>query len=351
MRCEVTSRDGPGRAVPGLLDVHGLCYRADGTTLRVLVSDPPNRNALTHAALDSLYETVGRFHTLAFDRLAIEFDRTSGSVACAGLNLRDFEAAARQLRPGEDLLASDSYFVRATSALRMLGRTLPTAAFVDGHLVGAGIELALSCRDVACSRSNCKILLPHLRIGVPYHTAGLGHMASIIGWDVMSRAMVTDAIPVLLSQILADRAKIGRLSPGERIRDARIAIDRMAAVYHGLPVRIGDAFFSVEDRTGKTRHIAEAHVLQIMSHVFFGGDVADTPLALREIIDGPRVRASSCAENRLAESIAAHREEPKRLNRHFSNAIGGYRLSDDPGREFRGNPAGDSDLNRATVPI
>jgi len=316
---------GPGHAVPDLLDVRGLYYRANGRTLRVTVADPPNRNALTHAALDSLYETVRRFHDLPFDRLAIEFDTSSTSIACAGLNLKEFEAGTRQVGPGEDMLASDHYLVRATSALRALARTVPTAAFVDGHLVGAGVELALSCRDVACARPDCKILLPHLRIGVPYHTAGLGHMASIIGWDVLSQAMVTDAMPVLLSQVLVDRPKIRRLSPAKRIHDARIALDRMAAVFHGLPVRIGSDSFTVEDRTGKTRHIAEAHMLQIMSHVFFGGDIADVPSALQEIIDAPRIRASSCIENRVSESIAAHREKPKQLNRHFSKAIGAHR--------------------------
>lgn len=318
-------------AVPGLLDVPGLHYRADERSLRVTVSDPPNRNALTRAALDSLYETVCRFHELPFDGLAIEFDTASTSVACAGLNLKEFEAAVRQLGPGEDMLASDNYLVRATSALRTLARTIPTAAFVDGHLVGAGVELALSCRDIVCARSDSKILLPHLRIGVPYHTAGLGHMASIMGWDVLSRAMVTDAIPVLLAQVLADRPKISRLSPGRRIHDAKIALDRMAAVFHGLPVRIGGETFTVEDRTGKTRHIAEAHMLQIMSHVFFGGDIANVPSALQEIINAPRIRASSCAENRVSESIAAHREMPKHLNHHFSKAIGAHRPTDDPG--------------------
>ncbi|TXT39319.1 MAG: hypothetical protein FD135_2283 [Comamonadaceae bacterium] len=316
---------GPGRTSPELPDVRGLHYRADDRTLRVTVSDPPNRNALTHAALDSLHETVSRFHELPFDRLTIEFDTSSSSVACAGLNLTEFEAGTRKIRPGEDMLASDHYLVRATSALRMLARTVPTAAFVDGHLVGAGVELALSCRDVACARPDCKILLPHLRIGVPYHTAGLGHMASIIGWDVLSQAMVTDAIPVLLSQVLVDRPKIRCLSPAKRIHDAKIALDRMATVFHGLPVRIGSDTFTVEDRTGKTRHIVEAHMLQIMAHVFFGGDIADVPLALQEIIDTPRIRASSCIENRISESIAAHREKPKQLNRHFSKAIGVHR--------------------------
>lgn len=325
------SQEESRHAEPELLDVSGLRYRADDRILRVTVSDPPNRNALTRAALDSLYETVTRFDELPFDGLAIEFDTTSTTVACAGLNLKEFEAWVRQLSPGEDMLGSDNYLVRATAALRALGRTIHTTAFVDGHLVGAGVELALSCRDVTCARPDSKILLPHLRIGVPYHTAGLGHMASIIGWDVLSRAMVTDAIPVLLSQVLVDRPKISRLSPSERIHDARIALDRMAAVFHGLPVRIGGESFTVEDRTGKTQHIAEAHMLQIMAHVLFGGDIADVPSALQEIIDAPRIQASSCAENRVPDSIATHREKPKFLNRHFSKAIGANRPADDSG--------------------
>lgn len=319
---------GIGHGSDGLQDVPGLSYRANGRTLRVLVTDPPNRNALTRAALDSLYETIGRFEELPFDRLSIEFDTRTVSVACAGLNLKDFEAAVRQMVPGEDMLGAEHYLVRATAALRALSRRVRTEAIVGGHLVGAGVELALSCRDVVCVRPDAKILLPHLRIGVPYHTAGLVHMAGIIGWDVLSRAMVTDAVPVRLSDIVSDRPKIGGLSAAGRIQQAKTAVSRMAAVFHGLPVQIGNDFFSVDDRTGKTRHIAEAHMIQIMSHVFFGADIADVPSALQEIIDAPRIRASSCAESRVTESIAAHRESPKQLNRHFSKAIGAQRASD-----------------------
>jgi enoyl-CoA hydratase/carnithine racemase len=331
MQHDVNFQDEAKRALLGLVDVTGLRYRIGDRTLRVTLSDPPNHNALTRAAMDSLYATLRRFQALPFDRLTLAFDTASGSVACAGLNLKDFETSARALRPGDDLLGEESYFVRAASALRRLSRIIPTSAFVDGHLVGAGVELALSCREVVCARSDSKILLPHLRIGVPYHTSGLCHMAGVVGWDVMSRAMVTDAIPVLLSQVLAARARIEGLTPAERIADAKIALDRMAAVFHGRPAQIGDAFFAEEDRTGKTRSIAEAHLIQIMSQIFFGDDMDALPLALREIIDAPRVRASSRADSRLAESLAAHREKPKRLNHHFSKAIGAGCASEEPG--------------------
>ena len=307
----------------GVQRTTGLRYRREQRTLHAVISDPPHRNALRRAALDSLYEACGRFDQLDVDRLVIEFDTSDTSVACAGLNLEDFEAGARLVKEGEDLLPPSHYFVRATHALRDLSRSVPTTAVVSGHLVGAGVELALSCREVTCTTPDGKILLPHLRIGVPYHTAGLGVMASVMGWDVLSRAMVTDAIPVFVSRVLAERANIDRLSPGERSRDARLAIDRMAAVYLGRPVRIGDDTYVVEDRTGKTRHIAEAHMLQIMTHVLFGGDVASVPSAIQELIDRPRIRASSCAENRVSASIAAHRRQPKRLNRHFSATIDG----------------------------
>lgn len=315
----------------GLVDVPGLRYETVDETLRVTISDPSNHNALTKSAMDGLYETLRRFRALPFDRLEIDFDTASGSVACAGLNLEDFEAAARRLRPGEDLLGADNYFVRAAAALRGLGETVPTRAVVRGHLVGAGVELALSCGEIVCARADAKILLPHLRIGVPYHTAGLCHMAGVIGWDVMSRAMVTDAMPILLSDVLADRGKVESATPAERIADAKIALQRMAAVFHGRPARIGDAFFAVQDRTGRTRHIAEAHLMQILSHIAFAGEMDALPDALSEIIDAPRLRASSSAEGRLAESIAAHRQTPKRLNRHFSEAIGASLASDEPG--------------------
>lgn len=300
----------------------GLRYREEGRTLCVLISDPAHRNALRRAALDSIYETCTRFHELPFHGLLIEFDTRATSVACAGLNLDDFEESARQLAPGEDMLAPNHYFVRATHALRMLSKSVPTAAIVGGHLVGAGVELALSCSEVSCTRPDSKVLLPHLRIGVPYHTAGLCHMARIMGWEALSQAMVTDAIPMLFERVLGNRARVESLSTAERVEEAKIAIARMAAVYDGLPVRIGGVLYRVEDRTGKTRHIAESHMLQIMSHVLFGGDVGEVPRAMREVIDTPRIRASTCLENKVTNAIAAHRKRPKELNQHFSRSVG-----------------------------
>ena len=62
---------------------------------------------------------------------------------------------------------------------RLRAMTIPSGAVVDGHAVGAGLDLACSC-DLRVVRRGVKIGLPAVRIGVAYDAGGLRHIIAMV---------------------------------------------------------------------------------------------------------------------------------------------------------------------------
>lgn len=103
-------------------------------------------------------------------------------------------AGGRAFCGGYDLSAV-STGVRDTELQSML-RTLreievPTVAVLDGHAVGAGLDLASSC-DLRVVREGSRIGLPAVRIGVAYDAEGLRRMVGVV--PALRHILLTGAV-------------------------------------------------------------------------------------------------------------------------------------------------------------
>ena len=200
-----------------LSDRNGLTCYENGSMLVLKFHDDNTRNALRRDALECLHQVCNNFDSWDFTELRIELG--DGEVACSGLNLQELAEYEKQ-----DVIGPGSYFVEATVALRQL--SCKTSSYIGGHIVGAGVELALSCKEVIQGTGNIRVLLPHLRMGVPYYTPGLLFLASKIGWSKLSELIITDQIPYQLGDLLDGSSKSdqpgtqaqGQAGPGGRYR-------------------------------------------------------------------------------------------------------------------------------------
>jgi len=78
------------------------------------------------------------------------------------------------------------------SMLRVLrSMPMPTVAVLDGHAVGAGLDLAASC-DLRIVRAGSRIGLPAVRIGVAYDAEGLRRM--VHSFPSLRRILLTGEI-------------------------------------------------------------------------------------------------------------------------------------------------------------
>ena len=141
---------------------------ADGVA-RLTIANPERRGALDHEILDAL---AGHARTLDARCLVI---RGSGDVFSAGYDIgnlseQEFEESAEKLvaHPFHDAL-------KALEAYRY-----PVIAEINGHAIGGGLELALTC-DIRIAASGVKMGMPPAKLGLIYSHTGLAKFIDICG--------------------------------------------------------------------------------------------------------------------------------------------------------------------------
>jgi enoyl-CoA hydratase/carnithine racemase len=141
---------------------------ADGVA-RLTIANPERRGALDHEILDAL---AGHARTLDARCLVI---RGSGDVFSAGYDIgnlseQEFEESAEKLvaHPFHDAL-------EALEAYRY-----PVVAEINGHAIGGGLELALTC-DIRLAARGVKMGMPPAKLGLIYSHTGLAKFIDICG--------------------------------------------------------------------------------------------------------------------------------------------------------------------------
>jgi enoyl-CoA hydratase/carnithine racemase len=136
---------------------------------RLTIANPDKRNALDHSILDAIAETVP---TLEARCLLVTGE---GPVFSAGydigsLSREEFAAAA------ERLVAHP--FHAAIEALEAY--PYPAVAALNGHAIGGGLELALSC-DLIVASEDAVVGMPPAKLGLIYSHTGLRKFVDAVG--------------------------------------------------------------------------------------------------------------------------------------------------------------------------
>src|SRR5262245_51558911 len=140
---------------------------------RLTLNRPDSRNALDHELLDGLSEAMP-----ALDR-GIEIRCVvitgSGSTFSAGYDIAGLPSDAFE-RDAEALVAHP--FQAALDAIA--AHPWPVVAAVNGHALGGGLELTLTCDLRLCARS-AKLGMPPAKLGLIYGHTGLQRFIDAIG--------------------------------------------------------------------------------------------------------------------------------------------------------------------------
>jgi enoyl-CoA hydratase/carnithine racemase len=136
---------------------------------RLTIDNPAKRNALDHEILDAFAATLPELEARCLLVTA------TGPVFSAGYdigNLPREEFADR----AEALVAHPFHeAIEALDAFRF-----PSVAALNGHAIGGGLELALSC-DLRIASEDAKVGMPPARLGLVYSHTGLRKFVDAIG--------------------------------------------------------------------------------------------------------------------------------------------------------------------------
>jgi enoyl-CoA hydratase/carnithine racemase len=136
---------------------------------RLKIKNPAKRGALDHEMLDALAETVGSLDARCLV-LTGEGNMFSAGYDIGNLEDQNFEERA------EALVAHP--FHEAIEALEAF--EYPVVAALNGHTIGGGLELAISC-DIRVAARGIKLGMPPAKLGLIYSHTGLRKFIEVCG--------------------------------------------------------------------------------------------------------------------------------------------------------------------------
>jgi enoyl-CoA hydratase/carnithine racemase len=141
--------------------------------VRIRISNPERRNALDHEILDALAETLPRLDQGIETRCVL----ITGAPPAfsAGYDLASIPRETFE-RDAEALVAHP--FHDAMEALA--AHPWPTVAAINGHCLGGGLELAITC-DLRICAAGAKLGMPPAKLGLVYGHTGLRKFLDTVG--------------------------------------------------------------------------------------------------------------------------------------------------------------------------
>jgi enoyl-CoA hydratase/carnithine racemase len=136
---------------------------------RLTIANPDRRGALDHAILDAFATTLPRLEA----RCVVITGQ--GRTFSAGYDLRDLGGGGFA-DEAEKLVAHP--FTAAIDAIDAY--PYPTVAALNGHAIGGGLELALTC-DLRLAAHAIKLGMPPAKLGLVYSHTGIRKFIDVIG--------------------------------------------------------------------------------------------------------------------------------------------------------------------------
>jgi enoyl-CoA hydratase/carnithine racemase len=136
---------------------------------RLTIANPDRRGALDQELLDALAE-----HARTLDARCLVI-RGSGTVFSAGYDIGDLEGSSFE-ESAERLVAHP--FHAALEALEAY--PFPVVGQINGHAIGGGLELALTC-DIRVAATGARFAMPPARLGLIYSHTGLRKFIDVCG--------------------------------------------------------------------------------------------------------------------------------------------------------------------------
>ena len=141
--------------------------------VRLRISNPERRNALDHEILDALAETLPRLDRGIETRCLL----ITGAppVFSAGYDIASIPSETFE-RDAEALVAHP--FQAAMEAIA--AHPWPTVAAINGHCIGGGLELAVTC-DMRICAAGAALGMPPVKLGLVYSHTGLRKFLDTVG--------------------------------------------------------------------------------------------------------------------------------------------------------------------------
>lgn len=244
-------------------------FEIDGGVALLTIDRPDALNALDVPTLQTLRAHLCEVRDRA-DVLVAVLTGSGTRAFCAGADLKGTRTSpasyAEAMFQAPDLAADLGLYIRLMD-LTGLQCHKPIIAAINGHCLGAGLEIALQC-DMRVASTQATFGLPEVRVGSIPAVSGLHRLLKAVPAAVAMQMVLTgERIDA------AEAARVGLVS--ETVAPAAL-LDRALALAHRIAANAPLAVQAVKKLSRQTAHLSEADA-QDLTELYWGAlrDTAD----------------------------------------------------------------------------
>jgi len=147
-----------------------------GTTGIISINNPEKKNAVNNDMLKIMGDEILKME--ADGLRAVIIKGTGDKIFCSGYDISSFPKIASDIMNGNSELEKHDNLRMTLRSFRDIG--VPIIAMINGHCIGAGVDIAGAC-DFRYAAAGIKIKLPPARLGIVYNPEGIRRMINIVG--------------------------------------------------------------------------------------------------------------------------------------------------------------------------
>lgn len=189
-----------------------LIYEQDGPIVTLTMNDPEKRNPLTgNLAIPDLLAAIERIHDDRSVRCVILTG--NGPSFSAGGDIREMKRQASPEVSEMDIRQEYRRGIQRVS-LNLFNLEVPLIAAINGHAIGAGLDLACLC-DVRIASDKAKMASSFIKVGIIPGDGGAWLLPRIVGQSKAAEMMLTG--DMLDAQQALACGLVSRLVPGDEL--------------------------------------------------------------------------------------------------------------------------------------
>jgi enoyl-CoA hydratase/carnithine racemase len=255
-----------------LADGKLLLDRPAEAVARLRIENPERRNALDHDILDAIAEALPRLDQGIETRCVV----ITGAppVFSAGYDLGSFAEETFE-RDAEALVAHPYH-----TAMEALARhPWPTVAAINGHCIGGGLELAITC-DLRICAAGAKLGMPPVKLGLVYGHTGLRKFLDAVGLARTKELFLTGR------NFEAERAEriglVNEVVAAEELEEAAVALAAEIAANAPLSMRGNKSAIRTLNASPLLTEQQEAGLIALRESCFSSEDLREGVRAFAE---------------------------------------------------------------------
>lgn len=249
-----------------------LLDRPAEAVARLRIANPERRNALDHEILDALAETLRGLDRGIETRCVVLTGEPP--VFSAGYDITAIPEQTFE-RDAEALVAHPFH-----AAMEAISRhPWPTLAAINGHCLGGGLELAISC-DLRICAAGAELGMPPARLGLIYGHTGLRKFLDTVGLPRTKELFLTGR------NLGAERAEriglVNEVVADDRLEAASIELAALIAANAPLSMRGNKSAIEVLNSNPVLSEQQEAGLVALRESCFASEDLREGIRAFAE---------------------------------------------------------------------